>query len=140
MPRFMKSLNNISRAQAIFRRDSLPGDLSPNMHSFVLAICRAPGSTQDEIGKDVCISKSVVSRRIEWLCDNGYATSETDPGDKRCQRIYPTERMLELLPEVRRISREWMQMLTEDISDGELEIFEAVLSRLETRAREVVRL
>ena len=136
----MKSLNNISRAQEAFRREQLPGEMPPQMHPFVMAITRNPGAIQDEIGADICISKSMVSRRIEWLLERGYVRREADSEDKRCLRIYPTEKMLEIYGEVRRISRKWIESLTEFVSEDELALFEDVLHRLEARAREVAHL
>ena len=140
MPQFMKSLNNISRAQETYRRERFIGEIPPQIHSFVLAICKSPGLTQDEIGEEICISKSMVSRRVDWLLERGYVSRAADEEDKRCLRIYPTEKMLDILPEVRRISRDWMSLITEGIRDDELQIFEEVLSKLEKRAREVMRL
>ena len=135
MPRFMKSLNNISRAQESFRRERL-SELPPQLYSFVLAICRLPGSTQDELGQEICISKSVVSRRVDWLLERGYVTRISDEDDKRCMRIYPTDNMRRLLPQIRRINKEWTALITEGIYEAELEVFEDVLLKLEMKARE----
>jgi len=137
MPRYMKSLNNISRAQQVYRKRQA-GDAFPvYMHPFILSICKNPGLTQDELGRDLCVGKSTVSRRVEWLEENGYVIRSADPMDKRCQRIEPTEKALLILPELRRISREWITLISEGIDGTELEIFERVLSLLEKRAREV---
>ena len=137
MPRYMKSLNNISRAQQVYRKAQLGEELPVHMHPYILSICKAPGLTQDELGADLCVGKSMVSRRVEWLENNGYVTRNIDPGDKRCQHVEPTEKALSVLPELRRISREWMALISEGIDDEELLIFEKVLSKLEAKAREV---
>ena len=137
MPRYMKSLNNISRAQQVYRKQRSDDALPVYMHPFILSICRNPGLTQDELGTDLCVGKSTVSRRVEWLEDNGYVIRSADPDDKRRQRIEPTEKALLILPELRRINREWITLISEGIGEAELEIFEIVLSRLEAKAREV---
>jgi DNA-binding MarR family transcriptional regulator len=133
----MKSLNNISRAQQVYRKQRSDDALPVYMHPFILSICRNPGLTQDELGADLCVGKSTVSRRVEWLEDNGYVIRSADPEDKRRQRIAPTEKALFILPELRRINREWITLISEGIGEAELEIFESVLSRLEAKAREV---
>ena len=137
MPRYMKSLNNISRAQQVYRKRQAGDALPVYMHPYILSICRNPGLTQDELGADLCVGKSMVSRRVEWLEENGYVVRSQDPEDKRRQRIEPTEMSLLVLPELRRISREWMTLISEGIGEEELEVFERVLSRLEAKAREV---
>ena len=96
----MRMLNNISRAQTIYRRNKITGELVPVYHPFVLCICRRAGATQDEIARDICVSKSTVTRRIDWLLENGYVTREPDERDKRCLHIYPTDKMLSALPDI----------------------------------------
>jgi DNA-binding MarR family transcriptional regulator len=138
MPRIMKKLNNISRSQAVFRNSKLDGVLPPGCHTYVLAICRAPGRTQDELAEDICTSKSTVARRIDWLLDRGYVTREPSKEDKRCLRVYPTDKMLGILPEVRKITQEWNSIITEGISDEDMAVFESVLSRMEAKAKAAI--
>ena len=138
MPRIMKKLNNISRSQAVFRNSKLGGELPPGCHTYVLAICRAPGRTQDELAADICTSKSTVARRIDWLLERGYVTREPSKEDKRCLKVYPTDKMLMLLPEVRRITQQWNLIITEGISDDDMAVFESVLSRMEAKAKAAI--
>ena len=46
--------------------------------------------------------------------------------------------MLEVLPEVKKASAEWMTLLSEGIPQDELDIFDSVLERMQTRAREII--
>ena len=46
--------------------------------------------------------------------------------------------MLEALPEVKRIVREWNEYLTEELTEAELEQFRSVLDRLSARARQYI--
>ena len=46
--------------------------------------------------------------------------------------------MLNVLPEVRTASREWMTLLSEGIPQSELDIFDSVLSRMQEKAREII--
>ena len=58
MPRFMKILNNISRCQAMYRKNNLSAnDLCSTHYAFVLSICRLPGHPQDELAKNLCLDK-----------------------------------------------------------------------------------
>ena len=43
--------------------------------------------------------------------------------------------MLAILPEVRAVSGEWMTLLSEGIDTAELDVFNSVLERMESRAR-----
>ena len=140
MSKFMKMLNNISRSQAIYRHHKISAeDLQSCHYSFVLAICRMPGSSQEELAQELCLNKSTVARSLNSLEEKGYITRTPLPNDKRQFSVHPTEKMLSVLPEVKEASDEWMSLLSSDISEEELEIFDSVLKRMQARAREIIK-
>lgn len=139
MPRFMKMLNNISRSQAIYRLNRISADdLQSGHYAFALAICRVPGRSQEELARELCINKSTVARNLNYLEEKGYITRNPLPNDKRQFSVYPTEKMLAVLPEIRQASVEWMTLLSEGIPEDELEIFDSVLNRMQTKARQII--
>ena len=138
MPKFMKMLNNISRSQAIYRNLKIAAeDLQSGHYAFVLAICRDPGRSQEELARELCINKSTVARNLNCLEEKGYITRIPLPNDKRQFSVHPTPKMLDVLPSVKRVSREWMEQLSDGIPSDELQIFNSVLERMEARAREI---
>ena len=139
MSTFMKMLNNISRSQAVYRHGKISAaDLQPGHYAFVFAICRAPGRSQEELARELCINKSTVARNLNQLEEKGYIQRNSLPNDKRQFAVYPTEKMLAVLPEVKQVSTEWRKLLSEGIPEQELTIFHSVLERMEMRAREIV--
>ena len=46
--------------------------------------------------------------------------------------------MLAVIPEIKNASIEWMTLLSEGIPQAELDIFDSVLSRMQTKAREII--
>lgn len=140
MVKFMKTLNNISRSQAIYRQRKIPAeDLQPGHYAFTLAICASPGRSQEELARELCLNKSTVARNLNALEECGYIKRTPLPNDKRQFSVYPTEKMLAVLPEIRRVSNDWMTLLSEGISESELEIFTSVLERMQDRAREILK-
>lgn len=137
MPIKMKVINNIGRCQAAFRKSELDIEIPPGRHAYVLAICREPGRTQDALASDLCVNKSSVARVLDTFEELGYVERRPSPEDKRCLLIYPTEKMLAVYPQIREVTLRWNALLTEGISEGELEIFNSVLMRIEGRAREI---
>lgn len=139
MPRFMKMLNNICRSQAIYRHSRISAeDLQSSQYAFVLAICRAPGRSQEDLARELCVNKSTVARNINCLEEKGYVTRTPLAHDKRQVSVFPTEKALGVLPEIRRASGEWMRLLSEGISEAELEIFDSVLVRMQEKARQII--
>ena len=139
MSKFMKMLNNISRSQAIYRHGKISAeDMHSGHYAFVLAICREPGRSQEELARELCINKSTVARNLNCLEEKGYISRTPLPNDKRQFSVYPTEKMLAVLPEVRKASEEWMALLSEGIPEEELRVFDSVLERMQNRAREII--
>ena len=139
MSKFMKMLNNISRSQAIYRHSKISAnDLQAGHYAFVLAICREPGRSQEELAKELCVNKSTVARNLNYLEEKGYLSRQPLPNDKRQFSVYPTEKMLAFYPELKKASLDWIDLLSEEIPQEELEIFNSVLERMQTRAREII--
>ena len=139
MSKFMKMLNNISRSQAIYRHSRISAeDLQTGHYAFALAICREPGRSQEELARELCINKSTVARNLNCLEEKGYISRIPLPNDRRQFSVYPTEKMLVVLPEIRKASGEWMALLSEGIPQDELDIFNSVLERMQERAREII--
>ena len=139
MSKFMKMLNNISRSQAIYRYSRISAeDLQSGHYAFALAICRAPGRSQEELARELCINKSTVARNLNCLEEKGYIKREPIPSDRRQFAVYPTDKMLSVLPEIKRASEEWMELLSEGIGENELRIFNSVLERMQEQARKII--
>lgn len=138
MPRFMKMLNNICRSQAIYRHSRISAaDLQSGHYAYVLAICREPGRSQENLARELCVNKSTVARNINYLEEKGYVSRTPLPQDKRQFSVFPTEKALKVLPEIRSASSEWMTRLSAGISPEEFEVFVSVLQRMEETARKI---
>ncbi len=139
MPKIMKSLNNISRCQGIFRTSKLKyDDLCSGHYSFLLAICKKPGSSQEELSKEICVSKSTIARTMTYLEDKGYIYRETSKNDKRQFGVFPTEKLLSVIDDIRKVTRNWNELITEGISEKDMEVFHFVLSCMEIKAKEII--
>ena len=139
MSKFMKTLNNISRSQAIFRHSRISAEDMQSCHyAYALAICREPGRSQEELAVELCVNKSTVARNLNYLEEKGYIKRTPLINDKRQFSVHPTEKMLSVLPEIKSASLEWMKLLSEGIPQDELDIFNSVLSRMQDKAREII--
>ena len=138
MPGTMKTLNNISRCQAMYRKKTIAAeDLCPNHYAFVLTICHEPGRSQDDLARALCLDKSTVARTLAHLEKHGYITRISNEKDKRQYLVHPTEKMLDIYPRVRLANSEWNARLTENVSPDELEVFHKVLSLMEQNAKRI---
>ena len=136
MLKIMKSMNMIARCQSLYRGERSPSDdILPSHFGFVLCITGTPGASQEEIADRLCLNKSTVARAVAQLVERGYARREPCESDKRAFKVYPTERMLEILPRIKECNSEWNELISEGIDEGELRVFYSVLIRMEESAK-----
>lgn len=139
MPKLMKEINIISRCAHIYRCDKLSGsDLSSIHLTYILAICRNPGISQESLAKQIYINKSNVTRQLEYLENHGYVERKQSESDKRVTLVYPTEKAEKMLPVVIGILTNWNDYLTEGCTEEELRIFSSVLEKITNRAKNYV--
>ena len=138
MPAIMRKMNVIARCGGQYRTAQLKNDeLGSRHHSFVLAICNHPGMSQDQLAHHLCLNKSTVTRALNHLEEKGYVTRTPSETDRRVLLVNPTEKMQAVYPEVRRITGEWNERLSEGVNADELALFFDILGRMEKRAKEL---
>lgn len=135
MPAITRDMMEIARVTTQYRSEKLaPMGLKSCHSSYLLAISNHPGISQDQLAQMICINKSNVARQVVVLEDTGFITRSPSPNDKRVMQLYPTEKTMEVLPQIRQVNRFWQEYLTEDLTQQELEILETLLRRIQARA------
>lgn len=86
-------------------------------YSFLLYLYRNDGATQDELSSYLYIDKAATARAIQSLEQKGYITKAKDPHDKRCNRIFLTDKAKTHEEEIWRRIRRWGEYLTEGIDE-----------------------
>ena len=135
MPHIIKTMNEIARCGMQYRTDNLePFGLKSCHASYLLEICRNPGISQDMLARRICINKSNIARQIVVLEEGGFVERRSSQEGKRVMELYPTEKTLELLPELRKVLGGWSRYLTQDFTEEEIELLAKMLSSMRERA------
>ena len=135
MSQLVKDITEITRCGAQYRTDSLADLGLKGCHaSYLEEICAEPGISQDTLAKRICINKSNVARQIVVLEEEGFVIRRSAPNDKRAMELYPTEKTLELLPQIKQILTSWENWLTQDLSEEEAGIVANALVKMKARA------
>ena len=128
--RIMRYINRTFRCGKLYRNESLAKiGLEGSDQPFVLHLCHSPGISQEQLAREIYIDKSGVARKLASLEKRGYIRRESDPQDKRVLRVYPTERLLEMLPAIRNSNTEWNRRILEGFTEEEKEQLESLLTR-----------
>ena len=135
MPYIVKTMNEIVRCGMQYRNEKLaPFGLKSSHASYLLEICRSPGISQDMLAKRICFNKSNIARQIAVLEEGGFVRRKPGAEDKRVMELYPTEKTLELMPQIRQVLRSWRSYLMEGLSEEEIAVLDKALTSMRSRA------
>lgn len=139
MSQIARKLSILARCQVMFRSGYLrESGLLPPHYNYVIPICRNPGLSQEQLARRVYFDKYNVTRHLNKLEEGGYVERRPSESDKRVILVYPTQKMLDLLPQVRQCIEKWDAMLFDGLSAEELDQFDATLTKITQRAQEYV--
>ena len=129
----------IARCSNQFRAERLRKHGLCGQHcAYLLRICREPGTTQDAIAREIYVNKSNVTRQLATLEQNGFVERRPCEADSRAMEVYPTQKAMDVLPEVRAVLREWNDYVTAGFTEEEKAMFHDLLSRAAGRARQCI--
>ena len=101
MSQIVRDMTEIARCGVQYRSDKLaPLGLKSCHASYLTEICENPGISQDKLARRICINKSNVARQVAALEEDGFVLRKPSEADKRVMELYPTEKTLELKPQM----------------------------------------
>ena len=135
MSQIIRDITKIARCGAQYRADRLaPLGLKGCHASYLTEICANPGISQDGLARLICINKSNVARQAATLEEEGFLTRTPSATDKRIMELHPTQKTLDLLPQISSVLKEWETCITGDLTAEELDLIAALVAKMKTRA------
>ena len=135
MSQIIRDITELTRCGAQYRLDQLsPMGLKACHASYLTEICACPGISQDGLARKICINKSNVARQAAVLEEEGFITRTPSPADKRVMELYPTQKALDLLPQIQSILTCWENCITSDLTEEEKDQISILLAKMKVRA------
>ena len=135
MSDIIRDMTEITRCGVQYRTEKLaPMGLKACHASYLTEICAQPGISQDTLSQRICINKSNVARQVVILEEGGFIRRESCCADKRVMKLYPTDKALELMPQIQKIMADWEDFLTASFSADECAQLEAALVSMKEKA------
>ena len=135
MNHIIRDMTEITRCGVEYRTVKFaPMGLKACHGSYLQEICANPGISQEQLAKTICINKSNVARQAAALEEGGFLERRSCGNDKRILRLYPTEKTLELLPQINEIMLAWQNWLVQDLEPEQQLLLENMLLRMKSRA------
>ena len=135
MSQIIRDITELVRCTTQYRTEALaPMGLKACHASYLTEICATPGISQDQLASRICINKSNVARQAAILEEDGFITRTPSATDKRIMQLFPTEKTLELLPQISQILSGLEVCLTGDMTEEEKDLLEDLLRRMLAKA------
>ncbi len=135
MSQFHSDMLAIIRCSDQYRNEQVaPFGLRACHIGYLSRICYHPGVSQDRLAQMMFVNKSNVARQAAMLEKEGFITRTPSASDKRVMELHPTDKALDILPQLRRIVEAWDDVLTEGLSPEEVEQVTALMARLKEKA------
>ncbi|MEM6311760.1 MAG: MarR family winged helix-turn-helix transcriptional regulator [Pseudomonadota bacterium] len=101
----------------------------------VIALVGAVGQTQSsKLSKEAALDKSLLSRNLKTLIEQGVMASRTDAEDHRVQILSLTDKGRAIFEKTLPVTRARQTQLREGLTDEDLKVFHKVLDHLEIAA------
>lgn len=135
MSQIVRDITEIARCGSQYRADRLaPMGLKACHASYLTEICQCPGISQDGLARRICINKSNVARQAAVLEEEGFITRTPSPADKRVLELHPTQKALDLLPQILGILNCWEDCITGDLTEEEKALANSILAKMKKRS------
>ena len=129
----MKLLKWLSVADRFYKiyldKQLAPFGVKRSQHMFLIKICASPGIMQDSLMDIFYIHPSNIVRTIAALEKQGMITRTPNDQDKRTWRLYPTDRALSVLEDIRTVCKKTETLLLQDFSEEEKKLLTDLLMR-----------
>ena len=103
----------------------------------MMILAEYPDISAEEVCRRTKIEKSVVSRAVARLLKRHFVYRDVDENDRRRSILRLSETGLSVYDEVMPIARDYETSLLADLTEEELEAFNAMIDRLMEKARRI---
>ncbi len=126
-----KTLSTIVRLTHCHINDELMAhDISSGQFPYFMALIMREGATQEELSEILFMDKGTTAKAIKKLEENGFVIRKKSQIDKRCNKVFFTEKGRDLIPEVMKVLKTWTDKLFKGFSMDERELLGEYLHRM----------
>ncbi|ADK15609.1 MULTISPECIES: MarR family winged helix-turn-helix transcriptional regulator [Clostridium] len=118
------------RTQMFYTENLEKLEITSGQFMYIVCICENAGQTQDELSQRLIIDKSTVAKVLSQLETKGFITKTINSNDRRAFNIFPTDKAMDIYPQILEIKDEWHHRLTENLSDIECDVFQKLMEKV----------
>lgn len=108
----------LHRQSQIFTNKALKEfSLTSAEYPSLLALYHREGQTQEELSSYLYLDKAAITRIIKSLIAKGFVIKKQDMQDKRCNRIFLTEKAKQEEEEIHKRVMQWNSYITQNLDE-----------------------
>ena len=124
------------KSQIYFCQALKEHNLTTAEYPVLLHLEQAEGKTQEEVSSELSIDKSAITRAVQSLVDKGLVERIKDQQDKRCNRIYLTQKGKSSVFQVKQAVEDWNRIMTKHMTKNQIEEVMGLLSQMVDNIKE----
>ena len=105
-------------------------DMTSEQWGAILVLLNGDATTQRQLGEQLCLEKSSVSRLLDGLERRGWIVRTRDPKDSRQKRVTPTPKVMETAEHCAVIARTVLEEAQRGMTEDEQLVCRSFLSRI----------
>lgn len=127
----------LHRQAQVYHNNELKAlDVSSAEYPFLMYLYRRDGASQDEMSCFLVIDKAATARSIKSLEEKGFVQRRKNNQDMRFNHVFLTEKAKEVEEQVRETVWNWSRLLTQSMSEQEVESLITTLEQMVERVEQ----
>ena len=118
------------QASVFYSKEFNKFGIGAGQYMFMIHLYKNDGISQEKLSELINIDKGTTAKAIKKLEELGYVERNKDISDKRVNKIYLTDKALEIKNEFLTSLNKWENMLTSNLSDEEILYGLKILNKL----------
>ena len=135
-----KWISLLYRYGYIFISEQLdPYNIGKGQYLFLLALYEKDGMSQEELSSHLSIDKGTTARALNKLEKAGYVMKKQNESDLRSNRVFLTDKAVQLKPHIYAIIEKWSSILSSGMTEAEVDKAFKLLMKFAHNAMDYVR-
>lgn len=105
-------------------------EIGSGQYDFLYVISKVEGITSKELSERLYVGKSTTAKAVKHLVTHGYIRKEKDRNDRRCDRLFLTDKGIEIAPRIQATFRELVDLTSKGLTDEEVHMTIDMLKRV----------
>lgn len=121
-------------SQVYFDEMLAPYQIGSGQHFFMTHIDARPGISPNELAEKGNFDKGTCARAVKKLEDLGYVKRIQHIDDRRSVKLYLTPLGESIIPFIKKVQQDWINILGQNIQDEEMEFVNDILGKMAVNA------